>query len=113
MAVNIKTPVVVENITLMCLRILQKLIKPPAPTSKKNKVLGGQSKREGRGGRPPPAPTSTVPCLLKVSALPSTRLTSGGGDPIASFAVVQQRWVGVSEKEGLSEESQDKINTNI
>lgn len=40
MAVNIKTPVVVENITLMCLRILQKLIKPPAPTSKKNKVLG-------------------------------------------------------------------------
>lgn len=39
MAVNIKTPVVVENITLMCLRILQKLIKPPAPTSKKNKVL--------------------------------------------------------------------------
>ncbi|XP_041871799.1 E3 ubiquitin-protein ligase UBR4 [Corvus kubaryi] len=37
MAVNIKTPVVVENITLMCLRILQKLIKPPAPTSKKNK----------------------------------------------------------------------------
>lgn len=38
MAVNIKTPVVVENITLMCLRILQKLIKPPATTSKKNKV---------------------------------------------------------------------------
>lgn len=38
MSVNIKTPVVVENITLMCLRILQKLIKPPAPTSKKNKV---------------------------------------------------------------------------
>ncbi|XP_063293132.1 E3 ubiquitin-protein ligase UBR4 isoform X8 [Pelobates fuscus] len=37
MAVNIKTPVVVENITLMCLRILQKLIKPPSPTSKKNK----------------------------------------------------------------------------
>ncbi|XP_078094991.1 E3 ubiquitin-protein ligase UBR4 isoform X5 [Mustelus asterias] len=37
MAVNIKTPVVVENITLMCLRILQRLIKPPAPTSKKNK----------------------------------------------------------------------------
>lgn len=47
MAVNIKTPVVVENITLMCLRILQKLIKPPAPTSKKNKVLGGASPREG------------------------------------------------------------------
>lgn len=47
MAVNIKTPVVVENITLMCLRILQKLIKPPAPTSKKNKVLGGESLREG------------------------------------------------------------------
>ncbi|XP_034609555.1 E3 ubiquitin-protein ligase UBR4 [Trachemys scripta elegans] len=39
MAVNIKTPVVVENITLMCLRILQKLIKPPAPTSKKNKDI--------------------------------------------------------------------------
>nr|XP_033777630.1 E3 ubiquitin-protein ligase UBR4 isoform X4 [Geotrypetes seraphini] len=37
MAVNIKTPVVVENITLMCLKILQKLIKPPSPTSKKNK----------------------------------------------------------------------------
>ncbi|KAK1898672.1 E3 ubiquitin-protein ligase UBR4 [Dissostichus eleginoides] len=37
MSVNIKTPVVVENITLMCLRILQKLIKPPAATSKKNK----------------------------------------------------------------------------
>ncbi|KAG8431951.1 hypothetical protein GDO86_019058 [Hymenochirus boettgeri] len=39
MAVNIKTPVVVENITLMCLRILQKLIKPPSPTSKKNKEV--------------------------------------------------------------------------
>ncbi|XP_075462125.1 E3 ubiquitin-protein ligase UBR4 isoform X4 [Ascaphus truei] len=39
MAVNIKTPVVVENITLMCLRILQKLIKPPSPTSKKNKDI--------------------------------------------------------------------------
>uniref|UniRef100_A0A4W3HBC8 Ubiquitin protein ligase E3 component n-recognin 4 n=1 Tax=Callorhinchus milii TaxID=7868 RepID=A0A4W3HBC8_CALMI len=39
MAVNIKTPVVVENITLMCLRILQRLIKPPAPTSKKNKDI--------------------------------------------------------------------------
>lgn len=38
MSVNVKTPVVVENITLMCLRIIQKLIKPPAPTSKKNKV---------------------------------------------------------------------------
>lgn len=50
MAVNIKTPVVVENITLMCLRILQKLIKPPAPTSKKNKVLGRESPREGWGG---------------------------------------------------------------
>ncbi|XP_069096233.1 E3 ubiquitin-protein ligase UBR4 isoform X5 [Pleurodeles waltl] len=37
MAVNIKTPVVVENITLMCLKILQKLIKPPSATSKKNK----------------------------------------------------------------------------
>lgn len=47
MAVNIKTPVVVENITLMCLRILQKLIKPPAPTSKKNKVQGRESPREG------------------------------------------------------------------
>lgn len=44
MAVNIKTPVVVENITLMCLRILQKLIKPPAPTSKKNKVLSRVSR---------------------------------------------------------------------
>lgn len=42
MSVNIKTPVVVENITLMCLRILQKLIKPPAPTSKKNKVNATQ-----------------------------------------------------------------------
>ncbi|XP_066493904.1 E3 ubiquitin-protein ligase UBR4 [Tiliqua scincoides] len=39
MAVNVKTPVVVENITLMCLRILQKLIRPPAPTSKKNKDI--------------------------------------------------------------------------
>ncbi|KAK2114069.1 E3 ubiquitin-protein ligase ubr4 [Saguinus oedipus] len=37
MALNIKTPMVVENIILMCLQILQKLIKPPAPTSKKNK----------------------------------------------------------------------------
>lgn len=45
MAVNIKTPVVVENITLMCLRILQKLIKPPAPTSKKNKVMGLRGRR--------------------------------------------------------------------
>ncbi|XP_064423992.1 E3 ubiquitin-protein ligase UBR4 [Latimeria chalumnae] len=43
MAVNIKTPVVVENITLMCLRILQKLIKPPAPTSKKNKEVPVES----------------------------------------------------------------------
>ncbi|XP_058849008.1 E3 ubiquitin-protein ligase UBR4 isoform X2 [Acipenser ruthenus] len=43
MAVNIKTPVVVENITLMCLRILQKLIKPPAPTSKKNKEIPVES----------------------------------------------------------------------
>uniref|UniRef100_W5MAW8 Ubiquitin protein ligase E3 component n-recognin 4 n=1 Tax=Lepisosteus oculatus TaxID=7918 RepID=W5MAW8_LEPOC len=43
MAVNIKTPVVVENITLMCLRILQKLIKPPAPTSKKNKDAAVES----------------------------------------------------------------------
>uniref|UniRef100_M4AWS3 Ubiquitin protein ligase E3 component n-recognin 4 n=1 Tax=Xiphophorus maculatus TaxID=8083 RepID=M4AWS3_XIPMA len=43
MSVNIKTPVVVENITLMCLRILQKLIKPPAPTSKKNKDAATES----------------------------------------------------------------------
>ncbi|KAG2458904.1 UBR4 ligase, partial [Polypterus senegalus] len=43
MAVNIKTPVVVENITLMCLRILQKLIRPPAPTSKKNKDIPVES----------------------------------------------------------------------
>ncbi|XP_072569550.1 E3 ubiquitin-protein ligase UBR4 isoform X8 [Paramormyrops kingsleyae] len=43
MAVNIKTPVVVENITLMCLKILQKLIKPPAPTSKKNKDAAVES----------------------------------------------------------------------
>ncbi|KAK7896704.1 hypothetical protein WMY93_022029 [Mugilogobius chulae] len=43
MSVNIKTPVVVENITLMCLRILQKLIKPPAPTSKKNKDAAVES----------------------------------------------------------------------
>uniref|UniRef100_A0A672LJA4 Ubiquitin protein ligase E3 component n-recognin 4 n=1 Tax=Sinocyclocheilus grahami TaxID=75366 RepID=A0A672LJA4_SINGR len=43
MAVNIKTPVVVENITLMCLRILQKLIKPPSPTSKKNKDAAVES----------------------------------------------------------------------
>lgn len=48
MAVNIKTPVVVENITLMCLRILQKLIKPPAPTSKKNKVLDRLSREPAR-----------------------------------------------------------------
>ena len=47
LAVNIKTPVVVENITLMCLRILQKLIKPPAPTSKKNKVLGRGAPKAG------------------------------------------------------------------
>ncbi|KAM9298998.1 E3 ubiquitin-protein ligase UBR4 [Gastrophryne carolinensis] len=43
MAVNIKTPVVVENITLMCLRILQKLIRPPTPTSKKNKEVPVES----------------------------------------------------------------------
>ncbi|XP_077460740.1 E3 ubiquitin-protein ligase UBR4 isoform X2 [Stigmatopora argus] len=43
MSVNIKTPVVVENITLMCLKILQKLIKPPAPTSKKNKDAATES----------------------------------------------------------------------
>lgn len=46
MAVNVKTPVVVENITLMCLRILQKLIRPPAPTSKKNKVPGGSPSQQ-------------------------------------------------------------------
>jgi hypothetical protein len=63
MAVNIKTPVVVENITLMCLRILQKLIKPPAPTSKKNKVLG-------QGDT-----LSAVPCLLKVFCLSAYSLT--------------------------------------
>lgn len=64
MAVNIKTPVVVENITLMCLRILQKLIKPPAPTSKKNKVLGSESPREGWGGSPHHVLASTVLCPI-------------------------------------------------
>lgn len=62
MAVNIKTPVVVENITLMCLRILQKLIKPPAPTSKKNKVPGSGARRGGQVAAPPcPAGAPALP----------------------------------------------------
>ena len=39
MAVKTSNPVVMENITLPCLRILHHLVKPPQPTSKKNKVL--------------------------------------------------------------------------
>lgn len=74
MAVNIKTPVVVENITLMCLRILQKLIKPPAPTSKKNKVLGKESWQLGR--QPHHAAASSVPC-------PKVR-DPGEGSPLLS-----------------------------
>ena len=38
MSVKTSNPVVMENITLPCLRILHHLVKPPQPTSKKNKV---------------------------------------------------------------------------
>lgn len=34
---NVKSPVVMESITLPCLKILQNIIKPSQPTSKKNK----------------------------------------------------------------------------
>ncbi|XP_014674376.1 PREDICTED: E3 ubiquitin-protein ligase UBR4-like [Priapulus caudatus] len=37
MSVNTHSPVVMENITLPCLKILHHLIKPDAPTSKKNR----------------------------------------------------------------------------
>ncbi|XP_022084216.1 E3 ubiquitin-protein ligase UBR4-like isoform X1 [Acanthaster planci] len=36
-AVKTNSPVVMENVTLPCLRILHLLVKPPAPASKKNK----------------------------------------------------------------------------
>lgn len=77
MAVNIKTPVVVENITLMCLRILQKLIKPPAPTSKKNKVLGRESGQLGQ--QPCHAAASTVSCPGEGSPLLSVPQFSRDG----------------------------------
>ena len=38
MSVETQSPLVMESITLSCLKILLKLVKPPAPTSKKNKV---------------------------------------------------------------------------
>ena len=37
MAVN--SPIVLEFVALPCLRTLNNLIKPPPPTSKKNKVI--------------------------------------------------------------------------
>lgn len=77
MAVNIKTPVVVENITLMCLRILQKLIKPPAPTSKKNKVLSRESGQLGQ--QPCHAAASTVSCPGEGSPLLSVPQFSRDG----------------------------------
>lgn len=79
MAVNIKTPVVVENITLMCLRILQKLIKPPAPTSKKNKVLDPEG---GAGRQPLRAPASACPAsyrpLPTLTHIPLWQVLRGG-----------------------------------
>ena len=38
MGVEEKSPLVMESITLPCLKILMRLLKPPAPTSKNNKV---------------------------------------------------------------------------
>lgn len=37
MAVEGKSPLIMESITLPCLKILLRVVKPPAPTSKKNK----------------------------------------------------------------------------
>ncbi|EDO43429.1 predicted protein [Nematostella vectensis] len=39
MSVEAHSPLVMESITLPCLKILLRLVKPPAPTSKKNKVM--------------------------------------------------------------------------
>ena len=38
MGVEEKSPLVMESISLPCLKILMRLLKPPPPTSKKNKV---------------------------------------------------------------------------
>lgn len=110
MAVNIKTPVVVENITLMCLRILQKLIKPPAPTSKKNKVRG---ESEGKAGwRPPPAPASTVSCLVKVSAVPCTSHAHGGA-PVPPLPWFSRQELGFLRRKVFQRKVRRKINVKI
>lgn len=38
LSMRVHTPVIMENITLPCLRILHQLIRPEAPSSKKHKV---------------------------------------------------------------------------
>lgn len=96
MAVNIKTPVVVENITLMCLRILQKLIKPPAPTSKKNKVLDRASPR------PRLAP-----------ALPSPPLTWGEGTPSLPWPLVSRGGLGFLRRKASQRKVKRKLNMKI
>lgn len=38
MSVEVRSPLIMESITLPCLKILLKLVKPPPPSSKANKV---------------------------------------------------------------------------
>ena len=39
MAVEVRSPLIMESITVPCLKILLRLVKPPPPSSKTNKVL--------------------------------------------------------------------------
>lgn len=39
MAVEVRSPLIMESITVPCLKILLRLVKPPPPNSKTNKVL--------------------------------------------------------------------------
>ena len=38
MSVEVRSPLIMESITVPCLKILLKLVKPPSPSSKTNKV---------------------------------------------------------------------------
>ena len=38
MSVEVRSPLIMETITVPCLKILLRLVKPPAPSSKTNKV---------------------------------------------------------------------------
>ena len=38
MSVEVRSPLIMETITVPCLKILLRLVKPPAPSSKANKV---------------------------------------------------------------------------